>query len=121
MKFKALVVAITLPLMLTGCVQRVADLTIASTKNININSGKFVAGPRVSAEDSRGVFLVPLGSPSVKEATDRAISQDKCSVGLTDVVVESKAFIFLLFGKIGYEVKGTQIIDKGLPGCENHG
>ena len=105
-------------LLLSGCTVRVADLTVASTKNYNLNSGKFIKGERVKAEDSYPVIIFPTGIPNVKTAADRAIEKNKCAVGLTDVVVNQLNHAFL-FGKIGLEVEGDLIIDRALPGCEN--
>lgn len=107
-------------LLLSGCTIRVADMTVASTKNYNINSNKFVNGKRVTGEDKNPVIIFPLGIPNVKTAMDNAIQQDKCVVGLTDVVVSQLNHSFL-FGTFGWRVEGTQIIDRGQPGCENAG
>ena len=97
---------------------RVADFTLASTKNVDLNSGNFVKGKRVSGEDKKAVVIVPLGMPSVKEAADKAIEQDRCAVGLTDVTADSEAFAFL-FGYVKYTIEGDLIIDKSKPGCEH--
>ncbi|GEA02564.1 hypothetical protein KUL17_14610 [Alteromonas sp. KUL17] len=102
----------------SGCAQRVADFTLASTKNIDINKGDFVKGPRVKGEDSKPVIIFPLGIPNVKEAADKAIESDKCAVGLTDVTADSVVFSFLI-GYIAYEVEGDLVIDKNISGCEN--
>ncbi|MFP1825218.1 hypothetical protein [Lonsdalea quercina] len=107
-------------ILLSGCTIRVADLTVASTKNYNLNSGKFYKGKRVSAEDSYAVILFPTGIPNVKTAADRAIEQDRCAVGLTDVVVTQLNHSFLI-GKIGLRVEGNLIIDRSLSGCETAG
>nr|WP_205298847.1 MULTISPECIES: hypothetical protein [Pantoea] len=103
---------------LSGCSMRVADLTVASTKNMNLNSNGFIIGKRVTGIDRVPIIILPIGYPNVKEATDRAIETDKCAVGLTDVVVDENGF-YLLFGFDGFNVKGNLIIDKNLPGCEN--
>ncbi|EPJ2031030.1 TPA: lipoprotein [Escherichia albertii] len=116
---KMLAVALA-TLLLTGCTVRVADLTVASTKNYNLNGGKFYKGKRVTAEDSYPVIIFPTGIPNVKTAADRAIEQDRCAVGLTDVVVTQLNQSFLV-GKIGLRVEGNLIIDRSLPGCENAG
>ena len=52
----------------------------------------------------------------MKTAIDRAIEKNKCSVALTDVVITqlNQAFIF---GRIGYRVEGTQVIDTTQPNC----
>ncbi|MCT4706196.1 hypothetical protein MUA04_22515 [Enterobacteriaceae bacterium H11S18] len=106
-------------LLLSGCTVRVADMTVGSTKNYNINAAKFVKGQRVTGEDKAPIVIFPLAIPSVKTAMDRAIEQDKCAVGLSDVVVYQLNHAFL-FGTFGYRVEGTQIIDKSQKGCENH-
>ena len=66
---KLLVVAmIGLGLTASGCSVRMADLTVASTKNYNLNSNQFVKGERVTADDSVPVVLFPLGIPNMKTA-----------------------------------------------------
>jgi len=104
-------------LMLSGCAVRVADLTVASTKNYNLNSNQFVKGERVTADDSVPVVLFPLGIPNMKTAMDKAIEKNKCSVALTDVVITSLNYAFLV-GKIGYRVEGTQVIDTSQTNCK---
>lgn len=106
-------------LLLSGCSVRVADMTVGSTKNVNMNSGKFVKGNRVKGEDKAAVVLFPLGIPNVKTAMDRAIEKDKCAVGLSDVVITQLNHSFI-FGAIGYRVEGDLVIDQGKPGCESH-
>lgn len=105
-------------LITSGCAQRVVDFTMGSTKNVNLNSGQFIEGDRVEADDTKVVVLVPLGVPSLKEATDRAIEKDKCAVGLTNVTADSEVFSFLI-GYISYNVEGNLLIDKSQPGCES--
>lgn len=54
-------------LLLSGCTVRVADLTVASTKNYNLNGGKFYKGKRVTAEDSYPVIISLLASRTLKQ------------------------------------------------------
>lgn len=114
---KTILVAVLSSLVLSACTIRVADMTVGSTKNYNINSAKFVKGKRVTGEDTYPVILFPLGIPNVKTAMDRAIETDKCAVGLTDVVVTQLNHSFI-FGSIGFRVQGDQIIDTSMPGCD---
>lgn len=113
---KIILLAAISGMFLSGCTIRVADMTVGSTKNYNINGGKFIKGQRVKGEDTYPVILFPTGIPNVKTAMDRAIESDKCAVGLTDVVVTQLNHSFLI-GSIGYRVEGDQIIDTSLPGC----
>lgn len=102
----------------SGCTVRVADMTVASTKNYNINSSKFVKGKRVIGEDNYPVILFPTGIPNMKTAMDNAIQQDGCAVGLTDVVMSQLNHSFLV-GMIGFRVEGDLIIDTSRQGCAN--
>lgn len=113
---KAVLAMILGSLAVSGCTVRVADMTVGSTKNYNINAAKFLKGKRVTGEDTYPVILFPLGIPNVKTAMDNAIEQDKCAVGLSDVVVSQLNHSFLV-GKIGYRIEGDLIIDTTQPGC----
>lgn len=101
----------------TGCSIRMADMTVASTKNYNLNSNQFVKGQRVTGEDKVPVVLFPLGVPNFKTAIDRAIEKDRCAVALSDVVITQLNQAFLV-GQIGYRIEGTQVIDRSQPECK---
>lgn len=117
---KALIAIILGAVAVSGCSMRVADMTVGSTKNYNINSAMFVKGPRVTGEDKYPVILFPLGIPNLKTAVDRAIEQDKCAVALSDMVITQLNHSFLI-GTIGIRAEGNLIIDAGQPGCERRG
>lgn len=108
--------SLTASLALTGCTMRVADLTVASTKNFNMNSTALETGRRVEGSDTIPVVLVPLGQPNVKEAIDRAVETERCAVGLSNVVINQEAFAFF-FGYVKYNVEGNLILDRAQPGC----
>lgn len=108
--------AIALSILMSGCTTRVADLTVASSKNINLHSSSLSTGKRVDGSDSVGVFIFPLGQPNVKTAIDRAVEKDRCAVGLSDVVIDQEVFAFI-FGYVKFNVKGNLIIDNDQPGC----
>lgn len=120
MKKVILAAAITASLALSGCSNRVGDFTVASTKNINMNGTQFTEGKRVEASDMVAAIILPLGSPSVKEAMDEAIEQDRCAVGLTDSVVDN-GFFYLYLGAFWVDVEGTLIMDESKEGCEDAG
>ncbi|PSW08736.1 hypothetical protein C9J01_23035 [Photobacterium rosenbergii] len=115
---KKLAIAALAALAMSGCSQRVADLTVASTLNVDMNSQGFVEGKRVEGSDTKIAVIFPLGIPNVETAVDDAIKDDKCVVGLADAVVEHSWF-YLYLGFFSYDVEGTQIIDTEKPGCEN--
>ncbi|MCY1283881.1 hypothetical protein D9M68_685960 [compost metagenome] len=108
--------ALTAAVGLNGCTTRVADLTVASSKNFNMHSTGLETGRRVEGSDTVAVVLFPLGQPNVKEAIDRAVEKDRCAVGLSNVVIDQEFFSFF-FGYVKYNVKGNVIIDHEQPGC----
>lgn len=113
---KLLAIALGTTIFLSGCTTRVTDFTLSSTKNYNLNSNKFIKGKRVTGEHTVPVVIIPLGSPDVKTATDKAIEPNKCAVALSDVVVNMVNRSFII-GSVGYSVEGTEIIDRSQPGC----
>ncbi|WP_111859918.1 hypothetical protein [Acinetobacter sp. CFCC 10889] len=113
-----IVVALAVSTLATsGCAIRMADMTVASTKNYNLNSNQFVKGQRVTGEDKVPVVLFPLGVPNFKTAIDKAIEKDRCTVALSDVVITQLNQAFIV-GQIGYRVEGTQVIDRSQPECQ---
>lgn len=116
---KAALAVIAAAAIVSGCTVRVANMTVASTKNYNINSSKFVKGKRVIGEDTYPVILFPTGIPNMKTAMDHAIQKDACAVGLSDVVMSQLNHSFIV-GVIGFRVEGDLIIDTSRPGCESH-
>lgn len=103
---------------LVSCETRFLDMTIASTKNIDLNNPQgYVTqtNARVRGKaDSYIVTVIPLGYPSAKEAVDRAIEDNGGNaVGLSNVVFyESSWYIPLLFGKITLTAEGDPIYKK---------
>jgi len=99
----------------TGCVQRITDFTVISSKNVDLSRGAdFVRGDsRVEGEDTKAIILFPLGMPNAKEAMDNAIQSVSGCVGLVDGVLEYEYFS-IVFGYTKYRVKGTCLIDPKL-------
>ncbi len=108
----------TLPLALllmyfTGCVSRIGDFTLLSSKNVDISRlGTAKRSPnRVTGEDSKEIiFIFPTGVPNVKEAIDRAIQSEPDCVALSDATVSySWFYIPYIFGRSSFVVEGTPV------------
>lgn len=100
---------------LTGCVQRVTDFTVISSKNFDLSRGSqyVMSDKRAEGTDTKAIILIPLGVPNAKEALDNAIQSVPGCIALSDGVLESEFFSFF-FGYIQYRAKGTCIIDPKL-------
>ena len=90
------VVAIML-LATESCTNRLTDFTIISTKNVPIGTQPtdLVKGDkRVKGVDKTHIILcIPIGSPNLKEAIDKAIEQCPGAIALADGVVKSSVII----------------------------
>jgi hypothetical protein len=104
-------------IILSGCVTRLGDFTLISTKNIDLTRGASFtrAQSRVTGEDSVAIIIfIPTGVPNMKTAIDKAIESVPGAVALLDGVLSYKSFYLLLFGQYGYIVEGTPLIDPAL-------
>lgn len=103
--------------ILSGCVTRLGDFTLISTKNIDLTRGASFkrAQSRATGEDSVAIIIfIPTGVPNMKTAIDKAIESVPGAVALLDGVLSYKSFYILLFGQYGYIVEGTPLIDPAL-------
>lgn len=101
-------------LLASSCTQRLTDFTVISTKNVPIGTGvrpELIKGDkRVEGKDlSHTVLFIPLGSPNLKEAIDKAIESVPGAIGLVDGVVKQKSWWAFLYGQNSYIVEGTPL------------
>jgi len=93
----------------TGCTVRVADLTMAGTKNLNLETMKINyerVTKNVEGSDSKVILLFfPLGYPNLEEAIDEALHKANGNL-MTDAVVYWTSYSFILFGINTITVKG---------------
>lgn len=108
--------ALAAALLGTSCQTRLMDMTIATTKNIdlnNVNQYATLPNARIRGDNtSHIVTVIPLGGyPSVKEAIDRAVEQNGSNcVGLSNVVFyETSWYIPLIYGRVTVTAEGDPI------------
>ena len=109
-KASIFIILIVIILILTGCSYRLGDLTIASTKNVNIGE-KYVRISRdVVGKDTKPIIIViPTGYPSIEEAIDAAL-RTKDGELMTNLVIYYKWwYIPYIYGEYVYEVKGDAL------------
>ncbi len=113
-----LLVLAAITLLLAGCATRMVDFTVISTKNFEYGKGStFTRGSsRITGEDAAYIiFIIPTGTPNIKEAIDKALESVKGAVALVDGVLYSKNIgIPGIFFKTSYLVEGTPLIDPAL-------
>jgi hypothetical protein len=117
-RFILLALVVIVSFSIVGCVTRLVDFTIISTKNIDLARGAdFKRGPsRVEGEDKVSIIIIiPTGTPNIKEAVDRAIEKVPGAIALLDGVVYAKGWwIPYIYGESSYAVEGTPLIDPKL-------
>lgn len=99
----------------SSCTYCIADLTFASTKNIDMTAPQgysTVPNARVTGRDTGHLIIfIPTKMPSPKEAIDRAIEKNgsEC-VGLSNVVFyQTEWHIPLIYGRITVTAEGAPI------------
>lgn len=112
-KTLAVLLAIT---ALQGCANRLGDLSIASTKNINLKSQvhQVDTSRRVSGEDRiHIIFFVPTSTyPNLEEAIDNAMKAAPGSVALSDVTIKRGFwYLPLIYGQEYVEVEGNPVFE----------
>ncbi len=96
-------------MMLSGCVTRIADLTLVSTKNIDLSDTQLDVrtGQRQTGEDCRLSLLgITFGLPNLKEAVDEALEKGRGNI-MVDQVTELKVTWIVLGHIMCYQVEGT--------------
>lgn len=117
-------VVLFLSLVTSGCASRTADLTLVSTRNIDLSEANEYghSSERISGQSmvaSNILFFVPTGlSPDIEDAIDSAIDSTPGAIGLTDVVIKRDSYWLLdlltafLFNFEGISIEATALIDK---------
>jgi len=116
LKFGTLVMAAAAAMLLSGCVTRITDFTLLSTKNIDLTKASTFKRTtnRVTGEDTAVIIIfIPAGVPHVKEAVDKALEGVPGAVALVDGVVKRSGWWFIL-GQSSIIVEGTPLIDPSL-------
>lgn len=103
-------VAVLALLALAGCAERMADLTVVSTRNVDLarlNPDELEIRRNVEATDMRGwILFVPLhGEPNIEEAIDEALEAGDGDVMLNAVVYRVE-WSCLFFTYQAWVVKG---------------
>jgi hypothetical protein len=117
-KFRLGILAMVLvfTMVLTGCVTRIGDFTVMSSRNVELSRlGEFNRSSQtVKGTDS---FVTVLGFIPVKtrvdlkKALDNALSKIPGAQALVDVRIDVRRLNFLLFQIESYVVSGTVLID----------
>lgn len=104
MKFFWLVLSI---LLLPGCLSiDMAELTLASTRDIDVNRRAKPLEKVVGQDLKHQVIVFPLGIPTIDAAIENAL-QNSGADYLTDVKLTSNSwFIPLIYGQLWIEAEG---------------
>lgn len=96
--------------LVNACSVRTADLTLVSTKNIDLSDTRLDAklGQRKTAEDCVFLLLgiIPLGVPNMKTAVDKALESGKGNI-MIDEVTWVENYWFVVGGLSCIKVEGT--------------
>jgi hypothetical protein len=101
-------------IFLSGCSNRIADLTYVSTKNVSQEDLATATSDneRVIGEDSSHIIIfIPTGTPNAEEALDRAIEKKAGGIALKNATIHSSWFyIPYIYGKSTISVEGEVLV-----------
>lgn len=104
--------------LVSGCSHRIGDLTLITTKNVDISRmGEYQrVGSRVEGKHSQHFFLsIPVSSPAnIEEAADRAIEAVPGGVALIDAVITVGAWSVILYGQRSFYLEGEVLVDPNI-------
>lgn len=118
-KIPVIIAVICVFLTMIGCSYRMGDLTVASTKNVNIGEKYVKVANGVIGKDTKSIILfIPTGNPSIEEAIDLALEKVGGDL-MTNVAIYCKYYwIPYIYGETTIEVKGDvwkkEIVSSGL-------
>ena len=104
-----LVALVASALLAGGCVQRIGDFTIASTKNVSYNPSPDRRGVEGKHCATRFLGLIPLSGsfrPNLEEAVDDAMGKVPNGNVMTNAVTYVSAWTAILVDQQCYRVKG---------------
>lgn len=114
---KLLFLALASLLVLPSCSVHLMDMTMVTTKNIDLNNMKgyeTLTNGRVRGKTTRHVVcLLPFGTLNYEDAVDDAIrkSGSEC-VGLSNAVLRVEGWNVILYGQNSIVVEGDPIYKK---------
>lgn len=115
MKKTLLAVTLATSVLTTGCSNRMADLTVVSTKNVSeqqLIDSKTQTKRTIGEDKVHIIVFIPTGVANMEEAMDNAIENVPCGIALKDATITHKSFyIPYIYGQSGYEVEGNVVQD----------
>ena len=99
---------VVLVVVLCGCTTLYGQLTVGSTKNIDINNKKFeLVEEGVTGEDSKAIIIIiPTGDPSIEDAMDDALSKAGGQIMQNVDIYYKWFYIPYIFGKFSFIIEG---------------
>jgi hypothetical protein len=96
-----------LVITLSGCVQRMGDFTVISTRNYDPSAKYELSERRVTGEDMRSIIVViPTGIPNMEDAIEDALNKGGGDY-MTDAALHNRSwYIPYIYGRMGFRITG---------------
>jgi len=113
---KKILMVLLAMVILGGCTLARSDLTLVSTRNVDLSRMAELEKDRVRVEGSDTkhiiIFVPTKQAPNIKGAIDEGLQCKPGCVALVDVVAEYKFwYIPLIYGQERWDIEGTCLID----------
>ena len=108
----SILVLAALVIVLSGCSIRHGDFSVASNKIVRLSDFEVDKADRVKGVEGKDfkhiIFYIPTGIPTIDAAIDDALEKGNGDL-LTDAVIEQYWWWFLVYGQVGWTVKGDVV------------
>lgn len=97
-------------ILISGCVKKIAELSVVGTKKFDLSMQEFEkVGENITGESITPIiFIIPAGkSPTIDEAVQNALQKAKGDIMTDATVYNNFWYIPYIYGQTIIEVKGT--------------
>jgi hypothetical protein len=116
MRVTALVLLVAGCLLATGCYNRIADLTVISTKTVDLQELDLSQVERamdVTGLSVKQIFIIwPVGKADIEEAIDDALLKAGGDLMVDAVIYWKYWYIPLIYGQFGFKITGNVVKTK---------
>jgi len=99
--------ALALAVILAGCTNRLADLSVVSTRNIDPQASYELVQRGVEGDDIRKIIIfIPSGPSNLEEAIDSALEKAGADYLTNARIYAGGWYVPLIYGQAGFRVVG---------------
>jgi hypothetical protein len=108
MKRILFILAFVIPtILISGCSQKIADLTIVSTKNVDVGTNYVKVKSDAEGSNMAHIIIIfPIGAPNIESAIDDVLDKNNGDIIINARLEYQTFYIPYIYGQNKYVIKG---------------